>query len=149
VPHLNAVAAPAPHNNNNNNNNNVHHVDLEALRHAEEDRAFQAVKSIEKHHVQNGGKNQKYHEYEQYEYHKGHFGNQTQRDSSQRQRQQQRGQQPSASKSQSIEERTIRGYDRQMTDDVLGNGPTATQGSRERGKAKKDYKAVGAQSLRS
>jgi hypothetical protein len=133
VPHLNAVAAPAL-----NYNNNVYHVDLEALRHAEADRAFQAVKSMEKHRVQNGKKNQKHHEYEQYEYHKGHSGSQTQRGSGQRQRQQQ----PSASKSQSIEERTIRGYDRRMIDDVLGNGPTATQGSPERGKAKKDQKTV-------
>lgn len=141
VPHLNAVAAPALH-----NSNNVHHVDLEAQRRAEEDRAFQAVKSMEKHHVQNGRKNQKHHEYNQYEYHKGHSGSQKQRGSSQRHRQQ-HGQQASASKSQPIEERTIRGYDRRMIDDVLGNGLTTTQSSPERGKSGKDNKGVSLQDL--
>ena len=137
VPHLNAVAAPALH-----NSNNVHHVDLEAQRRAEEDRAFQAVKSMEKHHVQNGKKNQKHHEYDQYEYHKGHSGSRKQRGSSQRHRQQQHGQQASASKPQPIEERTVRGYDRRMIDDVLGNGPATTQSSPERGKSGKDHKGV-------
>lgn len=137
VPHLNAVAAPALH-----NNNNVHHVDLEAQRHAEEDRAFQAVKSMEKHHVQNAKKNQKHHQYEQYEYHKGRSGSRTQRGSSQRHRQQQQRQQPSASEPKPIEQRTIRGYDRRMIDDVLKNDTTPTQGSPEGGKAKKNHKAV-------
>ena len=143
VPHLNAVAAPALH-----NSNNVHHVDLEAQRRADEDRAFQAVKSMEKHHVQNGKKNQKHHrEYEQYQYHnKGRSGSQKQRGSSQRHRQQ-HGQQGSASKSQPIEERTIRGYDRRMIDDVLGNGLTTTQSSPERGKSGKDHKGVSALAL--
>ena len=136
MPHLNAVAAPALH-----NSNNVHHVDLEAQRRAEEDRAFQAVKSMEKHHVQSGRKNRKHHEYNQYEYHKGHSGSQKQRGSSQR-HQQQHGQQGSASKPQNIEERTIRGYDRRMIDDVLGNGLTTTQSSPERGKSGKDHKGV-------
>jgi hypothetical protein len=130
--------APALH-----NNNNVHHVDLEAQRRANEDRAFQAVKSMEKHHVQNGKKNQKHHhEYEQYRYHnKGRSGSQTQRGSSQRHRQQ-HGQQVSASKSQDIQERTIRGYDRRMIDDVLGSGLTTMQSSLERGKPGKDHKGV-------
>ncbi|KAM0703172.1 hypothetical protein Q7P35_009110 [Cladosporium inversicolor] len=119
--------------------NNVHHVDREAQRRADGDRAFQAVKSMEKHHVQNAKKNQKHHEYEQYEYHKGRSGSQTPRGSSQRHRQQ-HGQQPSASKSQDIQERTIRSYDRRMIDDVLGNGLGTTQSSPERGKPGKDHK---------
>ena len=144
MPHLNAVAAaPAL-----NNNNNVHHVDLEAQRRADEDRAFQAVKSMEKHQVQYGKNNQKQYEYEQYEYHKGRSGSQTQRGSAQRHRQQ-HGQQPSASKSQSIQERTIRGYDRRMIDDVLGNALATTQSSPERGKSGKDRKGVSAQALKS
>ena len=142
MPHLNAVAAPALH-----HNKNVHHVDLEAQRRADGDRAFQAVKNMEKHHVQNGKKNQKHHhEYEQYQYHKGLSESQSQRNSSQRHRQQ-HGQQGSASKSQPIEERTIRGYDRRMIDDVLGNGLTTTQSSPERGKPAKDHEGVSAQAL--
>jgi hypothetical protein len=144
VPHLNAVAAPALH-----NNNNVHHVDLEAQRRADEDRAFQAVKSTEKQHAQNGKKNQKHHrEYEQYQYHnKGRSGSQAQRSSSQRQRQQ-HGQQAFASKSQDIQERTIRGYDLRMIDDVLGNGLTTTQSSPGRGKSGKDHKGVSVRALK-
>ncbi|GAB7323732.1 hypothetical protein MBLNU13_g07198t1 [Cladosporium sp. NU13] len=46
----------------------------------------------------------------------------------------------SASKSQPINERRIRGHDRRMIDDVLGNGLTTTQSSPERGKSGKDHK---------
>lgn len=137
TPHLNAVAAPALHD----NNNNVHHVDLEALRRKQEDRAFQAVKSMEKHHVQYG-KKQKQREYEQYEYHKRHSGSQAKRDYTQQHRQQR-----SASKLQPVEERTIRGYDRRLIDDVLTNGSAIVQGPAERGKSKKDRKAVRTQGL--
>jgi hypothetical protein len=136
TPHLNAVAARAP-----NDNNSVHHVDLEALRREEEDRAFQAVKGMEKHQVQYGKKNGKQREYEPYESHKGHSGSLVQRGSGQK-HQQQKQQQPSASEPRPVEERTIRGYDRRMIDDVLTNKPTAERGSPERGKAKRDRKAV-------
>jgi hypothetical protein len=137
TPHLNAVAARAP-----NDNNSVHHVDLEALRREEEDRAFQAVKGMEKHQIQYGKKNGKQREYEPYESHKGHSGSPAQRGSLQKHQEQKQQQQPSASESRPVEERTIRGYDRRMIDDVLTNGPTAGRGSPERGKAKRDRKAV-------
>lgn len=122
-----------------NYNNNVHHVDLESRRREDEDRAFQAVKSMEKHQNQNQKKQKhKHHEYEAYDNHKGQSGKQTSQGSSRRHRQQ-----PSASKSTPIEERTIRGYDRRMIDDTLTNVSTSkSKASPERDETRRDPKAV-------
>lgn len=134
-PHLNAVAAAQEPN----SNNNVHHVDLEACRREDEDRAFQAVKSMEKHQNQNQKKQKhKHHEYEAYDNHKGQFGKQTSQGSSRRHQRQ-----SSASKSTPIEERTIRGYDRRMIDDTLTNVSTSkSKRSPERDESRRDSKAV-------
>ncbi|KAM0714387.1 hypothetical protein Q7P37_010174 [Cladosporium fusiforme] len=102
----------------------------------DEDRAFQAVKSIGKHQNHNEKKKGKHNEYK-YQYQQHHndpSGRQTQRGSSERHRQQ-----PSASKSRATELNTIRGYDCRMTDDTTSNVAT-NWSSPERGEFKKGRK---------
>lgn len=124
APHLNAV-----HLNNSSPNKPLS---------GDEDKAFQAVKGIEKHRNHNEKKKGKHYEYEYHnqQHHNALSGRQIQRGSSERHRQQ-----PSVSKSRPAEPRTIRGYDFRMTDDTTSETAT-NRSSSDRGETKKGRKKV-------